>query len=567
MTDEPPLAPPPASGPPAPDADPGPLSIEPALARATVVMSIGTALSRLSGFVRIAVMAWAVGGTESKLPDTYNLANSMPNIVYQLVIGEVLATVFVPIFVEYIKTRSREEANRLAQTILGVSFIAAGAFAAVTVALAPWLIKIYTFGIEDPTTRALQEQVGTFFLRIFMPQMIFYALGAVLTGLLNAHRRFAAPMFAPVLNNLIVIATFVLFRIKHGSGVPDLTSLTAGDKWLLAGGTTAGVIAMTLVLWPSVIRMRRGYRLGMPNWRHPALARVRTLARYSFGYVAINQFGLWVVYALANGAATAGGITAYNSSWILYQLPYGIFAVSVMTYQVPRLAEHHVAGDIAAVRDDLSLGLRATAFIVLPAAAGFVALGQPIIRLLLEHGVFTAASTELFADTFVLMSVGLGAYAAFQQLMRAFYAMQDTRTPWRVNIVAIIAQIVTAVPLFKLMGVPGLGLAHAISYLAGMITGGAILCRRLGGLGGTRLVRSHVRIAVASLATGAVAWGVARAVGGAVDLTSFSGQLAQVGSAVVAGLVLYVAMARMLRVEELGPIVAALRRTFGRRRG
>jgi len=183
---------------------------KPSLMRATAVMSAGTALSRVTGFLRLAVIAWAIGGVESKLPDTYNLANNMPNIVYQLVLGEILATLFVPIFVDYMTTRPKKEAWRLASTILNLAVVIATAVSVIAVLLAPWIIKMYTFRLHG-TLRMRQEEVGTFLLRLLLPQMIFYAAGAVLTGLLSAHRRFAAPTFAPVLNNVIVMATFFLY--------------------------------------------------------------------------------------------------------------------------------------------------------------------------------------------------------------------------------------------------------------------------------------------------------------------------------------------------------------------
>ncbi|HEX9695951.1 MAG TPA: murein biosynthesis integral membrane protein MurJ [Actinomycetota bacterium] len=533
------------------------------LARSTAVMSVGTAASRITGFVRLAVMAWAIGGAESKLPDTYNLANSLPNIVYQLVLGEILATVFVPVFVEYIKTRARDEAWKLASTILNAAFVIAAAFAIVTVLAAPWIIKIYTFRVPDAAVRAEMEATGAFFLRIFMPQMIFYATGAVLTGLLNAHRKFAAPMFAPVLNNLIVIATFIVFRVMHGGGVPGLATLTGAEKWVLAGGTTLGVVVFTTVLWPFVRSLPGTYQPRAWEWRHPAVRHVGTLAKYSFGYVIVNQIGLWVVYMLAN--RTEGGISAFQAAFILYQLPYGIFAVSVMTALVPSLSEHHVAGDLVRFRQDLSLGLRTTAFIVLPAAAGFVALGEPIIRLLLQHGVFSAASTRLYADTFVLMAVGLYAYAAFQQIMRAFYARQDTKTPWIVNIAAVALNIAVDIPLYRAMGVPGLALGHTISYVFALIYGGALLRKRLGGLDGRRLLSSHTRIGFASVVTAAAAWGVARLIGAAMDVERLSGQLAQVGGAVVAGLILYASLSAALRLDEFRPLARMVTGRFGRR--
>lgn len=534
-----------------------------ALTRATAVMSVGTALSRVTGFLRLAVMAWAIGGAETKLPDTYNLANTMPNIVYQLVLGEILATLFVPIFVQHLATRAKEEAWRLASTILNIAIVVAAALSAIAVLLAPWIIKIYTFR-ADGLERIQQEQVGAFLLRLLLPQMIFYAAGAVLTGLLNAHRRFAVPMFAPILNNVIVMTTFVVFRLRHGGRAIDLGALTTADKLLLGGGTTLGVIAMTMVLWPFVLKIKdQRYSAREFDWRNPAIRHVGNLAKYSLAYVVINQIGLWVVYALANGVR--GGVTAYQSSFILYQLPYGIFAVSVFTALVPTLSEHHVRGDTESFRRDLSLGLRTTMFIIAPAAAGFVVLAHPIVRLLLEHGVFGSGSTELFADTFLLMAVGLVAYAAFQQLMRASYARQDTRTPWIVNSIAVAFNIALAFPLFAWLDVPGLALAHAISYVLAAVLGGVVLRRQIGGLDEGRLASSGIRIAFASAAAAAVAWLVAKGVAEVVDTGTLAGQILQVGGGVGAALILYGALAAALRLDEFRPLLRMVTGRFARR--
>ncbi|HJT37816.1 MAG TPA: lipid II flippase MurJ, partial [Actinomycetota bacterium] len=339
-----------------------------------------------------------------------------------------------------------------------------------------------------------------------------------------------------------------------------LSSLTGGDKWLLAGGTTLGVIAMTLVLVPFILRLPGGYQLRAFQWRHPAIRHVGNLAKYSFGYVIVNQVGLWVLFALANGKQ--GGVTAFNNAWILFQLPYGIFAVSVMTYFVREISEHYVLRDLSAVRRDVSLGLRTTALIVVPASAGYIALSVPLNRLLLQHGTFTARSTTLTANTFVLMAIGLGAFAAFQQLMRAFYAMQDTKTPWIVNVVTNVVNIVTALPLYVLMGVPGLALSMTLSYIGGAIYGAVVLRARIGGLDGSRLVVSHVRIGLASVATAVVAWIVAKSVGAAVDVERFAGELAQVGSAVLGGVATYIVAAKLLGVDELQPLIGMVTGRF-----
>ena len=537
----------------------------PSLMRSTAVMSVGTALSRVTGFLRLAVIAWAIGGAESKLPDTYNLANNMPNIVYQLVLGEILATLFVPIFVDYMTTRAKDEAWRIASTILNIAIVAATAVSAVAVLMAPWIIKIYTFRLHG-VDRVAQQQVGAFLLRLFLPQMIFYAAGAVLTGLLNAHRKFAVPMFAPLLNNVIVMATFVTFRLLHPHGTPTLQTLTTGDKLLLGGGTTLGVVVMTMVLWPFMLRLKdQRYRATEFDWHNPAIRHVGSLAKWSLGYVIVNQIGLWVVYALANGVA--GGVTAYQASFILYQLPYGIFAVSVFTALVPILSEHHVRRDVAAFRNDLSLGVRTTLFIVIPATAGFVALSHPIVRVLLQHGVFSAKSTTLFANTFLLMSIGLAAYAVFMQLMRACYARQDTKTPWIVNSLAVAFNIALSIPMFIWWHVPGLGLAHAVSYIFAAGLGAFVLRRQLGGLDGARVVGSAARISVAAAVSGAGAWLFARAIAPPSAVLGLGKQLLQVGGGIVVGIGIYAGLAVLFRLDEFRPLLRMVSGRFGRRTG
>ena len=532
------------------------------LTRATAIMSAGTAMSRVTGFLRLAVIAWAIGGAESKLPDTYNLANSMPNIVYQLVLGEILATLFVPVFVDYITTRAKDEAWRLASTILNLAIVTATAVSVVAVLLAPWIIKIYTFRLHG-TERIQQEAVGAFLLRLLLPQMIFYAAGSVLTGLLNAHRRFAVPMFAPVLNNLIVMATFVAFRSLHPHDVPTLDSLSFADKLLLGGGTTLGVIAMTVVLWPFVLKLKeQRYSAREFDWRNPAIKHVGRLAKFSLLYVIVNQIGLWVVLALANGVR--GGVTAYQSAYILYQLPYGIFAVSVFTALVPELSEHFVRHDAASFRNDLSLGLRTTLFVIIPAAGGFIALSQPIVRLLLQHGVFGAGSTELFAGTFLFMSIGLAGYAVFQQLMRASYARQDTKTPWIVNGITVAFTIAVSIPLFFWIDVRGLGLGHAASYTFAAILATIVLRRQIGGIDGRRVLSSATRITVAATASSLGAWLVSRALAPAGVEPALGPQLLQVGAAIMAGIAIDLGLVAAFRLDEFRPLLRMVSGRFSR---
>jgi putative peptidoglycan lipid II flippase len=298
------------------------------------------------------------------------------------------------------------------------------------------------------------------------------------------------------------------------------------------------------------------------DWRNPAIRHVGSLAKWSLGYVIVNQIGLWVIFALANGIQ--GGVTAYQSSFILYQLPYGIFAVSVFTALVPMLSEHHVRSDLGAFRRDLSLGVRTTLFVVVPASAGFIALSHPIVRLLLQHGVFQAGSTALFADTFLLMAIGLAAYAVFMQLMRACYARQDTKTPWIVNSIAVAVNIGLALPLFAWLDVPGLALAHALSYIFAAVLAGAVMRRQLGGLDGRRMASSTLRISVAAAASAAGAWAFARAIA-PDDAAALGRQLIQVGGAIAVGLAIYAGLAALLKLDEFRPLMRMVAGRFTRR--
>jgi putative peptidoglycan lipid II flippase len=529
---------------------------EPTLARATALMGGMTLASRATGFMRVAAMAYAIGGTESKVADTYTLANSTPNIIYQLIVGEVLATLLVPVFVESFRKRTPEASWRLVGSILNLALVAASIATVVTVVFAPQLMSIYTLNLSGPEAQA-QREVGAFFLRLLMPQMIFYAMGMVFTGLLNAHKRFGPPAFAPLLNNLIVIATFIAFRVVHGPQTPTLASMTTGEKTLLAGGTTLGVVVMTLVLWPWIRSIRAEHSIRAFDYRDPEIRAVAKLSTWSLLYVVANQIGLWAINVLANG--TSGGVAAYQTAWILYQLPYALFAASVFTFLAPRMAGHAVDRDYASLRRDVSMGSRLSALVVLPAAAGFVALGQPLIQLLLERGVFGAQSTVLFSDTFIAMSLGLGAFTLFQLTMRALYAMKDTRTPFFVNVVVEAALILAAIILYNRIGVAGLGLAHAISYAVGAIGGFWWLRHRLGGIDGAAILSSLFRITVASGVAGVAAAFASEAV-------NQVGAIAQVLLGGVALIATFLGAAYLLRVSELTEIVALGKARLNRRR-
>ena len=192
----------------------------PSFVRNTIVMSTGTAISRLTGFLRLSAMAFAIGITETRLADAYNVANITPNILYELALGGILTSVVVPVVVEWMQARGREVAWDVVRRLFTIAIVVLSAIALLGIVLAPWIVDLYTVGYPDAQREAVHG-LATFFLRWFMPQVVFYGIGAVAAGLLNAHRRFAAPMFAPIANNVIVIATFLIFAAMPHPAKPD----------------------------------------------------------------------------------------------------------------------------------------------------------------------------------------------------------------------------------------------------------------------------------------------------------------------------------------------------------
>jgi putative peptidoglycan lipid II flippase len=514
-------------------------------------MSVGTALSRLTGFLRLAAMAYALGVTETRLADAYNIANITPNILYELALGGILTSVVVPVVVEWLQDHGREAAWDVVRRLLTFAVVALSAITVLAIALAPWIVSLYTSGVTPASEREAVRELATFFLRWFMPQILFYGVGAVATGLLNAHRRFAAPMFAPILNNLIVIATFVAFAGMADPATGELA--TPAQRLVLAIGTTAGVAGMTIALWPFV--RQTGFRFAWrAGWRHEAVTRISRLAAWVFAYVVSNQAVYLVVIVLAGGVR--GGYSAYASAFILFQLPHAIFAVSIFTALLPTMSGRWADGDLEGFRRLLSQGLRATAAIVIPAALGYLVLARPIVRLLVEHGAATAASGELVSDVLVAFAVGLFPFSAFQLLLRAYYSMQDARTPALVNLVSVAVQVVVDLVLVLIfdLGVQGLALGHAAHYLVGSIALTLLIRRRLHGVEGGRVAASIGRTGLAGAATAGAAWLVAGWLGDAVGTTTIPEQAAQVFGAVAAGLAVFVLAATLLRIEEVAMV-------------
>lgn len=517
-------------------------------------MSFGTVLSRLTGLLRLVAIAAALGVAESKLPDTFNLANTAPNIIYELILGGVLTSVFVPVFVELIEKEGREKAWQVASAIINVCVVILVAITTLAVVAAPLLARFYA--VRCPGCVGTQQEVLTFLLRLLLPQIVFYGIAAMTAGLLNAHKRFGAPMYTPVLNNLAVIAVFIAFHQAYAE--VTLTTITSKQLWIIGLGTTVGVILMAMAQLP-FLRGLGTYRFTF-SARHPAVKKLIGLSVFVIGYVITNQIGYLIVQWLANGEQ--GGYSAYTYAFTFFLLPQGLFAVSIFTALLPGLSEHAANERWDRFRERLSMGIRSTFFLILPAAVGYFVLGEAVVRIL-ERGVMTPRSTELVAGVLRVFVIGLVPFSVYQLFLRAFYAMQDTRTPFLINCTTTVVNIAINVPMFAAIGVEGLALGHAVSYLFGTTVQAFVLARRVGGLDRKRVIDSIVRITGAGALMGVIVWGASSGIERLVRPVGLAQQALVLVVPVAIGGVAYLGLAHLLRVSELGGVRSLLRSRGG----
>ena len=507
-------------------------------------MSIGTIISRITGVVRLAVLAAALGIAETRLTDAYNLANTVPNVIYELVLGGIVTSVFVPVFVELRTKETPERAWAVYSAIFNCSLLLLAVICAIAIALAPWIAGFYASRLTGAEAAA-QKEVVTFLLRLLLPQVLLYGVYFLAAGLLNANKRFGPPMFTPIVNNLVLIAVLLFFHQAYG--LVTLESITTTQLVVIGLGTTASVAPMGLLLLPYLRKMGR--------WRptldlsHPALKKLGPLSLFAAGFVVANQVGFVVIQWLAN--AQQGGYSSFIAAQTFFLMPIGLFVWSITTALVPAMSEHAVSGTWEGYRERLSTGVRATVFLMLPTTAGLIVLAGPIVRLLLQHGIATAASTALVAGVLRFLALGLVQFSLFQLFVRAFYAAQDTRTPFLINCAVVALNIAFNIPMFAWLQTRGLGAGQAIAYTVGIALQGVILARRGRGMELAPVMRSATRAAAATAAMALLVWASLRLLSGAIPTGPITGQVALVAIPVVIGVASYVGLSYALGVEEL----------------
>jgi len=522
-------------------------------------IALGTGLSRVTGLIRVGIFAWALG--QSGIADAFNLANVLPNLLYELVLGGVLSATLVPLFVD--ADRSGQDDGRGRQTddvrsvIWSVGFTAA--LALTVVGLAGVALVSSLFGGGRVGAEQVRWDALIMLAALLVPQIFFYGLTTLAGAALNARRIFGPPAYTPVLTNIVTSVGLIAVGLRFDTTDPRLEFATADRTAVLWLGitTTAGIAAMAFPLLVVVRRDLPALRW-RPQFRHPVIQRLLRMSTWTVGYVVANQLALLVITALLNGRRD-GSLTAYQQAFIFFQLPHGLFAVSLMTTVLPSLSSAHLADDLDEFRNQFLSGLRLVLVVILPAAAGYVALAAPLVATLLERGAFTSSNTEVTSRTLIAFALGLPGFSVYLYALRAFYARSDTKRPFVLNVIENLINVTVAVGIAAAFGAgaPGMAAAFSVAYT---ISAGLALRRLAAEIGGfgppARSTALDVgRMSVAALAMGVLVAGVARSAG--ADLSG--GVITQLAIGVVVGVLTYGALATTLQVRVLAELMASVR--------
>ncbi|WP_131796299.1 murein biosynthesis integral membrane protein MurJ, partial [Candidatus Protofrankia datiscae] len=525
------------------------------LGRASGTMAIGTVASRASGFLRTVAIAAAIG--TGAVGDAYNVANTTPNILYDLLLGGVLSSVIVPVLVRAVR-EDEDEGEAFASSLLTLVVLGLGVIVVVATMAAPAIVGVYL------AAGGAEQDLAVTFLRWFLPQVVFYGLGATIGAILNVRQSFAAPMFTPVLNNLIVIATCVAFIFVPGPRPPTVGGISDTQITVLAAGTTLGVVVMTFALLPSLRAVGFRYRPRL-DLTHPGLRQAMRLAGWTLLYVAISQVGYLVIVRLASSTTA---YTVYTYGYQIFQLPYAIVAVSVITALLPRMSAHAADNRRDLVRQDLSTGTRLAAVVIVPAALALLALGRPIAVALFNHGAVSYTEALRIGDTLAAFAVALVPFSLFQVQLRVFYAQQDSRTPALVNMGIVATNIAGAAALSALLPdrlrSVALALAFAVSYLVGVVVSSVLLRGRLGGIDAGRIARMLTQVTIAGGLGAVVAAGVCALVREALG-QGWLGSGVSVVLACAVGLPVYLVAIVRMRLPEMAALATTVRGRFGSR--
>jgi putative peptidoglycan lipid II flippase len=500
-------------------------------------MGVITAVSRALGLVRVLVVTAVLGVTF--LGNAFQQANSVSNVLFELLAAGALSAVLVPSFVELIDRDDQKGAEAVAGGVLGVALAGLGAVTLLAVLGAPWLASVLTATAPEHV-QADQQALVTYLLRFFVPQIMLYAAGTIATAALYALRRFAVTAAAPIGNTVVMVACLGVFRAVAGPD-PGL-DLSDGEKLLLVVAGTGGVVAFVGVLLGAC--ELAGFRL-RPRWpgRDPRVAAV--LAHSGWGVVLHTGAGLLLGAAIVAGGGVEGGVVAYQVGWVIFLAPYAVLAQPIHTAILPEMVTEARVHGPARVAASLRWALEHMALLVVPATAGMMALALPAMRVV-SFGETGPEGSEVLAAAIAGLAVGLLPYSAFLLLARGYYALGDSRTPGLVSVACALAGV--GVMVAGSLAADGsarifvLGLGHSVAYTVGVVVLGVGLVRRTGG---SLWPAALGRIVAVSALSGTAAWVAA---GALVD----AGSARLVNLVVVSGLGLAGAGAVLVGYRVLG---------------
>ncbi|GAB20370.1 hypothetical protein GOEFS_115_00100 [Gordonia effusa NBRC 100432] len=520
-------------------------------------MAVATLVSRVTGFVRTALLAAVLGVTA--VADAYNGANVFPNMVYSLLLGGVLSSVVVPVLARS-RLRRRAVDDEFVQRFLTASVVVSAVVTAAVVGAAPWLARFF---VES----GAQQDLTRLWAYCFLPQVFFYAVAALVTAVLNVRGRFGAPSWAPVVNNMIVIVTLGMFVTLPGPAAISPTNISLAQVIVLGAGTTLGIIGQAA--WCVIILRRTGFRW---RWRVRLLPYTMRPIRVGVGlmgwlmvYVVASQVGVAMV---THAAFDHGSVSTYTYADLLIQLPYGVVAVSILTVLTPRMAYAISAADLGRVRAELRLGGRYLVALLIPAAGAF-AVFAPVASVLIFGGRVDVHDADLIGQAVAASVFGLPALALVMLQMRACYCADDTRSPALINILMVAIKVAViyigttvtpAIPTVVVLCVSG-----SVSYVVGAAVGHVVLRRRYGLLGYRSVVGTAWRAMLVTAIAASVAVGAMAAVSqSSIGTTGFAGRTALfvVGSAV--GVLVFGCSLRIIRVPEISRALCLCRSVLRR---
>nr|WP_246421236.1 murein biosynthesis integral membrane protein MurJ [Nocardiopsis metallicus] len=538
------------------------------IAKSTAIMAVGTIASRVTGFVRTIVLAAAIG--TQLLGDAYQTAGMVPYMIYDLLIGGLLASVFVPFLVKRRKLDA-DGGNKTEQRLVTLMLLALFVLTLVSVLIAEWFIRIYAGGFSGA-----QYDVSVILARYLVLQIFFIGASGLASAMLNARNRFGAPMWAPVVNNIVIIGICLWFLSIAGPGRTPET-VTQSELALLGLGTALGQVVQAAVLlwalWAAGFRWRP--RLDL---RGSGLGEAASAASWMMLYIVVAQVGALVSTNVATRAGsmsaelgydTGSGIAAYKFASMLFQLPYAIIAVSVITALLPRMSEHVAAGRKDQVRSDFSRGFRLSSVLIVPISVAMIVFAVPFCVMIYAQGSTSAEDAAAIGRILMVFCVMLIPFTLFQLQMRVFYALGDTRTPALVSIPSEIAHAVTALSLLYFMAdspqhiVVWLPVPYGLYYIVGSVIMWYMLHKRLNGLDGRRTASTLFKLHAATVP--AAAFGV-------LMIIVFNGlpgdlwpALASMVAGGLVGAVLFVVAAKFLNVTEVTSFLDLVKTRLRRR--